>query len=63
LLSVPRVRDAFNFGPMRGVDWLVALGAGFIGVGWFELYKVRRRGRRTVPVSRASSCDRPSSPS
>lgn len=41
LLSVPGLRDAFNFGPMRTRDWFVALVAGFIGVMWFEVYKAR----------------------
>ena len=44
LLSVPRIRAAFNFGPMRPSDWLVAVVAGFIGVVWFEVYKGRRGG-------------------
>jgi Ca2+-transporting ATPase len=43
LLSVPGLRSAFHFGPMRPVDWLVALLAGFIGVAWFEVYKARSR--------------------
>ena len=47
LLSVPRLRTAFNFGPMRPVDWLVAVVAGFIGVAWFEVYKART-ARRTI---------------
>ncbi len=47
LLSVRRLRTAFNFGPMRPVDWLVAVVAGFIGVAWFEVYKART-ARRTI---------------
>jgi Ca2+-transporting ATPase len=43
LLTVPWLRDAFNFGPIRPVDWLVAVVAGFIGVVWFEAYKARTR--------------------
>lgn len=47
LLSVRRLRVAFNFGPMRPIDWLVAVGAGFIGVAWFEVHKARQ-ARRTI---------------
>jgi P-type Ca2+ transporter type 2C len=43
LLSVPGLRTAFHFGPLRPADWLVALVAGFVGVTWFEIYKVRTR--------------------
>ncbi len=43
LLSVRQLREAFDFGPMRPVDWVAALVAGFIGVVWFEIYKVRSR--------------------
>jgi Ca2+-transporting ATPase len=39
LLSVPALRTAFNFGTMRPRDWFVAVGMGFVGVMWFELYK------------------------
>ena len=40
-LTVPALRDAFSFGPMTPLDWLVALAAGLIGVAWFEAYKTR----------------------
>jgi Ca2+-transporting ATPase len=40
LVSVAPLQEAFGFGPMRPVDWLVALLAGFLGVAWFEVYKV-----------------------
>ncbi|MGE5758948.1 MAG: cation-translocating P-type ATPase [Gemmatimonadota bacterium] len=43
LLSVPGLRHAFGFGPMRPLEWLVAVVAGFIGVAWFEVYKARAR--------------------
>ena len=43
LLSVPALREAFNLGPMRPWDWLVALIAGFLGVAWFEVYKAWTR--------------------
>jgi Ca2+-transporting ATPase len=39
LLSVPPLRDAFHFGPMRLWDWAVAFVAGCLGVAWFEAYK------------------------
>ena len=41
LLTIPALRDAFNFGPLRPTDWVVATAAGFAGVGWFELHKTR----------------------
>jgi Ca2+-transporting ATPase len=44
LLSIPWLREAFHFGPMRTVDWFVALAAGMLGVSWVEVYKWRRRG-------------------
>lgn len=43
VLSVPWSRAAFNFGPIRFLDWAVALAAGVIGVAWFEAYKVWSR--------------------
>jgi Ca2+-transporting ATPase len=43
VLTVPALREAFNFGPIRPSDWAVALTAAFLGVGWFEVYKVQRR--------------------
>jgi Ca2+-transporting ATPase len=43
LLTVPTLRDAFSFGAMRPFDWLVAVVAGFVGVAWFEAYKLRKR--------------------
>ena len=43
LLTVPSLRNAFHFGPMKPADWLVALVAGFLGVAWFEVYKARVR--------------------
>ena len=43
VLVVPGLRDAFGFGPMSPVEWLVALVAGGAGVVWFEVYKVLAR--------------------
>ena len=39
LLTVPALRDAFNFGPLQPLDWVVAVTAGFASVIWFEIYK------------------------
>ena len=39
LLTVPALRDAFNFGPLHPLDWIVAVLAGFVSVMWFEIYK------------------------
>jgi Ca2+-transporting ATPase len=39
LLTVPWLRDAFSFGPMRPLDWFAALAAGLLGVACFEAYK------------------------
>lgn len=43
VLTVPGLRTAFRFAPMRPSEWLVALVAGLIGVAWFEVYKARAR--------------------
>jgi P-type Ca2+ transporter type 2C len=43
LLTIPRLRTAFKFGPLRPTDWLVAVAAGFAGIAWFEVYKARTR--------------------
>ncbi len=39
LLTVPALQDAFNFGPLHPLDWVVAVFAGFASVIWFEIYK------------------------
>ena len=44
LLTVPVLRDAFNFGPLHPLDWAVATLAGSLSVVWFEIYK-HRAGR------------------
>ncbi len=46
VLSVPGVRRAFRFGPLRPLDWAVAFAAGALGVVWFEVYKVRTGRQR-----------------
>jgi P-type Ca2+ transporter type 2C len=43
LLAVPVLRDAFNLGATSLVDWVVIVFAGFVGVLWFEFYKVLKR--------------------
>ena len=45
LLTVPWLRNAFHFGPLRALDWLFVTAAGCLGAAWFEIYKavVRRR--------------------
>ena len=48
-LYVPAVAALFRFAPLAAVDVLVAVGAGFAGVAWYEIYKKVR------PKSRASS--------
>jgi Ca2+-transporting ATPase len=49
LLSVPWLRDAFNFGPVEPRDWMIAVVAGLLGVAWFEIYKARLRSERVRP--------------
>jgi len=43
LLNFEWLREAFHFGAIRPVDWLVAAMAGFLGVAWFEVYKLSLR--------------------
>jgi Ca2+-transporting ATPase len=43
VMGLPPVRDAFHLGALSAMDWAVALTAAFIGVAWFEAYKVLRR--------------------
>ena len=43
LLTVPALREAFNFGPLRPQDWAIAIVAGSASVAWFEVYKHRAR--------------------
>jgi Ca2+-transporting ATPase len=39
LLTVAPLRDAFDLGPLRPGEWIMAIVAGFAGVAWFEVYK------------------------
>jgi len=45
LMTVPGVRDALGFGPVRATDLVAALGAAVAGVAWFEVFKAVRRRR------------------
>jgi Ca2+-transporting ATPase len=45
LLLVPAVRDIFGLGVLAPTDWALALGAGCVGVVWFEIYKAARARR------------------
>ncbi|MGI9126340.1 MAG: cation transporting ATPase C-terminal domain-containing protein, partial [Mycobacterium sp.] len=40
ILTVPVLRAAFNFGALPPLAWAIAVGAGLLGVAWFEIYKV-----------------------
>ena len=48
ILTVPGLRHAFNFGPLPPTGWLVAIGAGLLGVAWFEIYKVINARQRAT---------------
>lgn len=41
LLTIPVLRDAFDFGPVHPLDSIVAVTTGFLSVTWFEIYKHR----------------------
>lgn len=46
-LTIPAVRNAFNFGPMTFIQWGVAITAGVCSVAWFEIVKlIAARGRQ-----------------
>ena len=53
LLTVPALREAFNFGPLHAVDWVVSVFAGVASVVWFEIYK--RESSRHHPPRRPPS--------
>lgn len=42
--TVPVVRRAFDFGAVSIGDSMISLGAATLGLVWFEIYKVTRRG-------------------
>ncbi len=42
VIGIPPVREAFRLGELSAIDWAIALSAAFIGVAWFEAYKVLR---------------------
>ena len=45
LLTVPFLRELFRFGAISPTDALIAIGAGLLGVTWFEIYKIVGNGR------------------
>jgi Ca2+-transporting ATPase len=45
VLYVPGLRQVLGFGLVRPLDLAIILGAGVVGVSWFEIYKWFRRGR------------------
>ena len=53
LLTVPALRGAFDFGPLRASDWFIALGGGCAAITWFELVKLRaaRKARSATPAT------------
>jgi Ca2+-transporting ATPase len=51
LLTVPRLRQAFHFGPMSPLDWIVVTAAGCCGVAWFEIYKAIGRRNALIPAA------------
>ena len=54
LLTVPWLRDAFHFGPMRARDWVVAVLVGVLSVAWFDATKVRPHRNSDPPTSAAA---------
>jgi len=52
LLTVPFLRGIFRFAPFHAVDVLVVLGAGLVGVAWFEVYKVVDTARKSAVRAR-----------
>jgi Ca2+-transporting ATPase len=44
VLYVPALREIFRMAPLHGDDLLLCLGAGVVGVVWFEVVKMMRRG-------------------
>lgn len=49
VLTVPGLRQAFQFGVMPPLGWVVALGVALASVGWFEVYKyASQRGAAAV---------------
>jgi Ca2+-transporting ATPase len=39
MLAVPPVSDAFKFGRLAPLDWVIVPAAAFLGVAWFEVWK------------------------
>ena len=43
IMAIPAVRDAFSLTSISGLQWLVAIASGYLGVAWFEVYKTLKR--------------------
>ncbi len=43
VLEVPFLRELFHFGPVAGAHLALALGAGFLALSWFEIWKLFSR--------------------
>ncbi len=58
VLSVPGLRQAFNFGPITLAQWCVAIVAGFTGIAWFEIYKTITARRQAHSSTLAGAAPR-----
>jgi Ca2+-transporting ATPase len=58
VLSVPGLRQAFNFGPITLNQWGVAIVAGFTGIAWFEIYNTITARRQAHPSTHAGATPR-----
>jgi Ca2+-transporting ATPase len=52
VLFVPAAQGLLHFAPLHPTDLALALGAGVVCVGWFELLKLARRVRATSDAAR-----------
>jgi P-type Ca2+ transporter type 2C len=50
VLEVPALRDLFHFAPLDRGRIALAVVAGLVSVGWFELFKLVRQPRATRPL-------------
>ena len=63
VLTVPGLRRAFNFRAITLGEWCVAVGAAFVAVPWFEIYKtITARHRAQAPRKGTDSAHRPRKP-
>jgi Ca2+-transporting ATPase len=61
--TVPGLRRTFNFNAITLGQWCVAIGAGFVAVAWFEIYKtITARHRAQAPRKDADPAHRPRTP-